>query len=572
MVQAAQTQTGRHLDAIAIEVVRNGLAAIADEMGATHVRAAYSSVVRESLDFSTAVCDGNGRVVAQGLSLALQLGAIPRFMQHVRERLAHPPAPGDVYLLNHPWQGGVHLPDFFFAKPVFVGDDAEPIAYTVIVSHMVDVGGPHPGGVAVAARSLWDEGLVLPLVPLVQRDVTNQVLLDVIAANTREPDKVLGDIRSVLAGLEAGARQVLDLARRTGPDRLGLLMDQLLETTETATRAAIAALPDGIGEAEDYLDDDGRGGPPLVFRCRVDKCGEHLRYDFSGTADQVPAGINCTIADTLSVVTFVTRAALGGDLPVNEGFTRCLDYFAPEGCMVNASYPAAVGSRAAAIYRMCDVAMGALAELAPERIPANDGGPAVVYMSGHSPTHGDYIVLDYVQAGWGATAGADGVAAASHPISNAGSLPVEIAEEEAPVRIHRFSLAQDSSGVGTHVGAPAVEREYESLADGLTINYRLDRCLHAPQGTQGGGPGTTAAVRSFQNGTWSELPGKGQIVLNTGDRLHIRLAAGGGFGAPSSRAASAVEADLLGGLISDEHAALAYGRRVDAHATVTSER
>lgn len=548
------------VDAVAVEVLRNGLGAIADEMAATHVRAAYSSVVRDMLDFSTAVCDGDGRVVAQGLSLALQLGAIPRFMQHVMDLLPAPPEPGDVYALNHPWQGGVHLPDFFFGKPVFMEGEPEPLAWAVIVSHMVDVGGPTPGGIAVSSRSLWDEGLVLPFVRLVRCGETDQGLLDVIAANTRHPDKVLGDIRAVLAGLETGARQVRDLASRTGTAPFRTLTTQLLDTTEVATRRAIRALPDGTGEAVDHLDDDGSGGPPLEFRCRVVKEGDRLSFDFAGTAKQVHAGINCTIADTLSVVSFVARAALGDDLPVNEGFTRCLDYSAPEGCIVNATYPAALGSRAASIYRLTDVAMGALASLVPERIPANDGGPAVVYLSGTGLDGNDFILLDYVQAGWGATAMTDGVAGVSHPISNAGNIPVEIAEQDAPIRIREFGLGADTSGAGRHVGAPAVVREYEALVDGVNFNYRLERCRYTPSGALGGGAGSNSVVEVRRvGGNWESLPGKGQVLLAAGDHFRIRLASGGGFGPPEERDPELLARDVERGLTSERRAREDFG-------------
>ena len=264
-------------------------------------------------------------------------------MQHLA---GEPPQPGDVYLTNHPWQGGVHLPDFFFAKPVFLDGDDAPSAYAVMVSHMVDVGGRFPGGVSARAASLWEEGLVLPRVTLVSGGEVNGALLDVIAANSREPHKVRGDVRAVLAGLETGEHQLRDLARRIGELHLTDAMNRLLEHTERATRAAIAQLPDGRARAVDHLDDDGVGGPPVEFACEVHKHGDRLRFDFTGTGPQVAAGINTTISDVASVVAFVTRAAIGEVVEVNDGFYRCLEFEVPEGAIVNARYPAAVGARA----------------------------------------------------------------------------------------------------------------------------------------------------------------------------------------------------------------------------------
>jgi N-methylhydantoinase B len=524
---------------VAIEIVRNGLAAIADEMAITQVRAAYSSVVRDMLDFSTAVCDGGGRVLAQGLSLALQLGAIPRFMRYVLRGIEQP-AQGDVYLVNHPWQGGVHLPDFLFARPVFLDGEDEPIAYTVIVSHMVDVGGPYPGGVSVAAASLWEEGLVIPLVPIVSGGVPNRPLLDLIAVNTREPVKVLGDIRAVLAGLETGERQVRELAERLGGPRLRRSMHEFLDYTERATRTALERIPDGSGSAVDYLDDDGAGGPPVRFECRAEKRGGSLHFDFTGTDPQVGSSINCTVADVGSVVSFVARAALGEDVVVNDGFNRCVDFTIPDGTVASAQPPAAVASRAASIYRLTDVAMAALGELVPERIPANDGGPAIVYFSGHRADGAAWIFLDYVQAGWGATATGDGVAGASHPISNAGNIPAEVIEDEYPLRVLEYSLVGGTAGAGRHVGAPAVAREYEVLVGGTTLNYRTERRAHPPLGRLGGGAGTPCNVLlRHADGEWEQLPGKGTRLMEAGDRVRIELASGGGFGDPAERAVEA---------------------------------
>ena len=546
-----------------VELVRNGLAAIAEEMSITHVRAAYSPVVRDALDFSTALADGEGRVVAQGVSLALMLGAVPRFMSHLRAA-APDPRPGDLYLLNHPWQGGVHLPDFFFAKPVFIDGDDRPLGYTVLVSHMVDVGGSNPGGVSVAARSLWDEGLVLPLVRLVENGQVNEAILDIIGANSREPARVLGDTRAAIAALETGATQMLDFAARFGADRLRHGMGELLDRTERATRRAIAALPDGAGSARDHLDDDGKGSEPLLFACRVEKEGDRIRFDFTGTEPQVAAGINTTIADVVSVVAFATRAGLGEDIDVNDGFYRCLEYRAPEGSIVNATYPAALGARATSIYRAGDVALAALAELLPERIPANDGGPGVLYFSGMRDDGSNWILMDFVQAGWGANAGGDGVPGVSHPIANAANVPIEVVEQEYPVRVSAYRLVPDTAGPGEHAGAPAVEREYEVLADGTTVAMRIERSLHPPRGVAGGGDGTASAIWvSRAGGDWEPGPRKGVERLGRGDRVRLRLASGAGYGDPSARAAEAIERDLVDGLLTVEQAAAAYGHAAE---------
>lgn len=545
-------------DPITAEIVRNGLVAIAEEMAITEVRAAYSSVVRDMLDFSTAVCDGRGRVLAQGLSLALQLGAIPRFMQHVRRHFQAPQR-GDVYLCNDPWQGGVHLPDFMFAQPVFVEDLDEPIAYSVIVSHMIDVGGRFPGGVSASAASIWDEGLTVPMVKICDAGVLDKSLLALIAANTRDSAMVLGDIRAVLAGLATGARQIAELAAKLGGEHLRAQMEEFLAHTERATRSALASIPDGTGSASDFLDDDGTGSDPVEFACRVSKHGGEIEFDFTGTGPQVGSGINCTVSDVMSVVAFATRACIDEDLVVNDGFTRCIKWTIPPGTIASAQRPAAVGARAASIYRLTDVALMALSEIAPKRVPANDGGPGITYVDGTSADGAHWIFLDYVQGGWGACLGLDGLAAASHPISNAANIPAEVIEQEYPLRIVRYELLPDSAGAGQQIGAQAVLREYEFLAP-ATLNLRTNRRLYPPQGAAGGGPGRPSrCLLRRGSGEWEELPSAGTVTVAHGDRYRVELASGGGYGPARERSSAAVARDVEDGRFSPDSAARLFG-------------
>ncbi len=556
--------TGAERTPVEVELLRNALTSIADETAITVVRAAYSSVVRELLDFSTAVCDRRGRVLAQGLTLAIQLGAIPRFMTLLRERVPQP-RPGDVYLVNDPWQGGVHLPDFFFAKPIFTPGGEDPIAYAGIVTHMVDVGGRFPGGISVTAASLWEEGLIIPIVPLVQAGTVNQPLLDVIAANVREPVKVLGDIRAALAGLDTCERQVTELAARLGAESLQQQMDAFLEYSERATRAALRAIPDGEGLAEGYLDDDGIGGPPVRLCCRVSKRGDRLVFDYTGTAEQVSGAVNCAVGDVASISTFVAGATLGEDAVVNDGFSRCIEFVIPEGTVASARRPAAVSARGTLLYRLTDVAGAAMSELVADRIPAENGNPGLITFSGQRDDGRSWICLDFLQAGWGATAEHDGVPGASHAISNTGNIPIEAIEQEYPVRVTQSELLPDTAGAGRFTGAPAVVREYLVEADGVTLGYRVERQANPPQGSHGGGGGAAArcSVRRAAGG-WEPAPAKGSFVLNRGDSFRMELPGGAGFGAPEARSDEAIDAEIADQLLSAGRASTLYRRRVDA--------
>ncbi len=547
---------------VEIELLRNALTSIADEMAITEVRAAYSTVVRDLLDFSTAVCDRNGRVLAQGLTLAIQLGAIPRFMQHIRERIPRP-RPGDVYLVNDPWQGGVHLPDFFFAKPVFLEREDEPVAYAGIVSHMVDVGGRFPGGISVTAASLWEEGLVIPIVPLVQAGELNRAVLDIVAANVREPGKVLGDIRAALAGLATCERQVQELAARLGRETLRRQMDAFLQHSERSTRAALLAIPNGEAAAEGFLDDDGCGGPPVRLCCRITKRDDRLLFDYTGTAGQVPGGINCTVGDAISVSTFVAGAAVGEDATVNDGFSRCIETTIPDGTVASARRPAAISARGTLLYRLADIASTAMAQIVADRLPAEGSNPGLITFSGHRPDGRPWICMDFVQGGWGATAAHDGVPGASHAISNTGNIPIEAIEQEFPLRVTEYELLADTAGQGEFAGAPAVCREYEVLADDVALGYRIERQAFPPQGVGGGGPGAAARCHVRRaGGDWEEVAPKWSTRLGAGDAFRMELPGGGGFGVASARTPEAIERDLASGLLSASRAAELYGGHV----------
>ncbi len=562
MIQSKGKKSTSNSDSVSLEITRNGLAAIADEMAISHVRAAYSSVARDMLDFSTAVCDAEGRVVAQGLSLAIQLGAIPRLMKMMLERVGTP-GRGDVYFVNHPWQGGVHIPDVFFVKPVYLDDDTGtksakgtkattgtkgvqgekaakgaggPAAYTVLVSHMVDMGGRYPGSISPSAASLWEEGLVIPLLPLVKAGVTNQPLLDLIAANTREPAAVLGDIRSALGALEAGAAQYRDFARRMGADTLSRQIEHFLNTTERAARAAFRRdIPDGTASAEDYLDSAAPGCSPPKIACTVIKKGDRIRFDFTGTDPQVAGGFNCTIADVMSVAAFAARSVLTEDVPVNDGFYRCLEFDVPEGSLINAQYPAGVCARGSTVCRLNDVAMAAMANLVPGQLPAAPGGRAAIFFSGNVAGKA-WVFLDYIGPGWGGRPNGDGVPGLSHPLVNAANIPVEVIEQQFPLRVTEYSLTPGVHGAGLHASAPSTLREYESLQDGMVVNQEMLRDIYVAPGVVDGEPGSRAVseVRRAGSDSWESVAPIGHVKLNRGDRLRCQLASGGGYGRPAA--------------------------------------
>lgn len=514
-----------------VQITRNTLEGVAEEMAITHIRSSHSILSKDMLDFSTAVCDSDGRVVAQGLSLALQLGSVPSLMRSVIAELPDQ-QPGDVYILNHPWRGGVHIPDLCLVEPVFAsGPGGRLIAYVVMITHVADMGGLHPGSVSAKSVTVWEEGLIIPPMRLKQagRDIG---LLDLIMANSRQPEMVKGDVASALSALEAGAQRIVELAERVGIDVFADEMDQLVRYSHDLTRAALMGLPAGSGTAADWLDDDGNGGPPVELRCEITSAPGHIHFDFTGCADQVPGGVNCTRSDAVAVAAFALAAALGADIPMNEGFYQCLSVATREGSVVDAAYPAAVGARATAMYRLMDVVCVALAQVLPHRLLAGTGDPGFIVISGAGADGGQFVFWDYVHAGWGASERGDGVVGVSHPIANAANIPCEVIERTYPLRMWRYGLVPGTGGAGVTRGADAIQREYEVLCDTAYVNVRVERSKTAPPGAHGGTPGTLAACSVYRDGRWERIPAKSTLTLRRGERLRIQLASGAGYGAP----------------------------------------
>ncbi|MEA2246243.1 MAG: N-methylhydantoinase, partial [Solirubrobacteraceae bacterium] len=371
------------IDPITLEVINNGLAAVADEMALVVMRSSYSPVVRDTMDYSTALCDRRGQVVAQGLTLAVQLGSFPTVMDHLLAEHADAAEPGDVFISNDPYgSGGQHLPDIFVIKPVFLNGTIEGWAATI--AHHSDIGGIAPGSVAVHATEIYQEGLRMPLLKLYEAGRPNHTLFRVLESNTRQPVEVLGDVRAQLAACAAGERGLVDILERYGCDEAHRYMDELQALAERLMRSEIARLPDGEYRFEDYV--DGYGDPPEMLRIRVALTidGEEIRIDLSGTTPQVPASLNCPVGLVNAACYCAVRGVAGRDIPNAAGYMRPIRIHAPAGTVVNPLLPAACGARGVIGYRVYDAIMGALAQAVPDRVIApGEGGPSLISIGGY---------------------------------------------------------------------------------------------------------------------------------------------------------------------------------------------
>lgn len=556
------------IDPITFEVIQNALSSIADEMALVVMRSAYSPVVRDSMDYSTAVCDANGEVVAQGLTLAVQLGSFPDIMIKIVQNHADGLAPGDVFIANDPYgSGGQHLPDIYIIMPIFVGDDLA--GYATTMAHHSDVGGIAPGSVAIYARDIHQEGLRLPILKLYKNGEPNQTLFSILERNTRSPVQVLGDIRAQVSSCRAGMRGIENLVEKYGLVTLNAYFQALHDFAERRMREEIRALPDGVYENVDHIDGVGEVPERLDIKVRVEIKGDEIDIDFAGTSAQIPAAINCPIAMVNSAAYCAIRCLATGDIPNCEGYMRPIHIRAPLGSILNPTEPAACAARGVMGYRVFDAIMGALAKAMPERVIAGCEGGPILFSVGGSHEGRAFVLTEVMVGTWGGRYGLDGEEGVSNPAANLSNQPIELIEAEFPLRIRRYGLVPDSGGPGEFRGGLAFEREFEILSKTAECNVRSDRRAYPPYGVAGGQPGRPSINEVIEPGVAPRLiPSMPMQSCDqkVGDVVRTVSAGGGGYGYALKRMPGRVLEDVLDGKVSLAAAKTDYGVVInDAH-------
>ncbi|MBI3977619.1 MAG: hydantoinase B/oxoprolinase family protein [Chloroflexi bacterium] len=552
------------IDPITFEVIRSAMDSIADQMAIALTRSAYSGIVRDSLDYSTAFCDRYGRMVAQGLTTPLHLGSFPDAMRNVVARYGGRMRPGDIYILNDPYgSGGMHLPDIYVVKPIFVEGAVE--AYATTLAHHTDVGGIVPGSNSIHSTEIYQEGLRIPLMKLSDGGEPNETLLKLIEANVRVPVMVLGDLRAQVAACNTAEQAFLEIVGRYGVPTMREHLEEMLDHGERIARAAIAALPDGVYEFTDYIDGLGEDPEPIVFRVAVTIAGDSLTVDWSGTSPQVKGGINAPMPFAKSATYVGIRGVIRQNLPNSEGYMRPIKVVAPLGTIVNPVLPGACGARGITGFRMIDTVLGALAQAIPDRIPAAcEGGASIPSIGGYQDGK-PFVYVETLLGTWGARPNRDGAEGISNLGANQSNQPVELVEAEQPLEIRGYGLVPDSGGAGKYRGGLALYREYRLLADEAILTVRSDRRAHPPYGLQAGAAGTPS---------WNIVnPGSGQRILPTlaleavqlrrGDVFRHVMAGGGGCGNPLDRDPHLVLEDVLDEKLTVEYARRVYGVVVD---------
>lgn len=550
------------LNAIELELFKNRLNSIVDEMSLTIVRTAASQIVRESMDFSTALCDARGQIVVQGLGIALHLGAVPPAMQTIQDKFGNAMRQGDVYVLNDPYSGGMHLPDIFMFRPAFASD-ASLIGYSIVIAHQADIGGRVPGGNAADSTEIFQEGLRIPPLRLFDAGEENVDLFACIRDNVRVPDKVLSDIRAQFSACVLGERALVSLAGKYGT-ALQANFDDLLDYTERLTRTGLASLPTGTWQGEDWLDDNGIDPEPTHIVATVTIAQDGVIVDFTGSSAQVRGAINCTPSYANSAAYCALRFLIQDDIPANQGFFRLIKVITPLGSVVNPRFPAAVAARGVTGYRAGDAVLGALAKAVPNRVMAgNWGGGTVVALGGRRPDGSRFVFAESLHGNWGGRPSKDGQEGISHPMGNMANNPVEQLEAECPMRVLKYEFVPDSGGPGTYRGGLATQREYVFLGEEGTLQVRADRLRFAAVPVAGGLPGPLARNYLTHNGEARAMPSKFTISIANGDRfLHV-MAGAAGHGVPWRRDPQRVCNDVIDEKVSIAQAGSIYGVAID---------
>lgn len=546
------------VDPIRLEVIRNALVAASEEMNISIWRTARSTVVRETLDYSTAIFDGEGQAVAQSTRIPVHLNSMSVCLDEILANWIPLDAwrEGDVILTNDPYAGGQHLPDFVAFKPIYAA--GERVAISAAIVHHVDVGGGAPGSYFAGANEVHQEGLRLPPMKLVEGGRRNEAVLAIIRRNSREPEKIGGDVAAELAALDVGARAILRLVDRYDAQTVKAAMAAVLDQSEAAMRAAIAGLPDGTFAFEDFVDDDGQDAVGLKVRASVTIAGERAVVDLTGSADQAPGPVNCTLNMAKSGVYCALLMAAGGDVMANTGAYRPIEIVAEPGSIVSAESPAPVANRMATGHRIVTNVLGALAQAAPDRIPAAYYGVSYVAALSAPDAEGERRVYFEIEVGgWGAHPEADGASGFSAGFHNLANSPMEMCEALFPVVFTRYGLIPDSGGAGKRRGGLGLSREWRLEADWGALSGNFDRFRYPPYGLAGGAPGAPGQFVMTRDGAETVLPSKiSGVKLKRGDRVRLDTSGGGGWGDPKDRDPDALADDLAAGYVTD---AAAYG-------------
>lgn len=516
------------------------LASIAEEMGATLEHTGYSPNIKERRDYSCALFDSEGRLLAQAAHIPVHLGAMPLMMERLRH--AVPWAPGTMWLCNDPVHGGTHLPDLTLVAPVYVAETAPAhslagdglVGFVANRAHHADIGGLAPGSLPLSTE-LFHEGLIIPPVRLIVRNRLQPDVVNLICANSRTPAERHGDLAAQVAANQTGIRRFAELVAHYGREEMVLRSEETQRYAEAMVRATLRRAPEGAYHFTDYLDDDGMGRSDLAIHVTARLREGSITFDFTGTAPEAPGSVNATEAVTRSACYYVVRCLVGEEIPMNAGAFTAVEVVAPEGTLVNARAPRAVAAgNVETSQRIVDALLGALAPAFPDRIPAaSQGTMNNLTIGGYDPfRENSFAYYETICGGAGGSPHAPGASAIHVHMTNTRNTPIEVLEMHYPLRVIRYALRNGSGGAGRHPGGDGVVRSIELLAP-AHVSLLSERRRHTPYGLAGGKPGTTGCNSlRLPDGTDQQLPAKFSGSCEAGTIITVATPGGGGWGRP----------------------------------------
>lgn len=556
----------RTFDPILVEVVKNELAAITEEMAIAVWKTGRSAMVKSG-DFAATICDSQGRLIGPGYASPFQLAFFMQLMPYLLEKQGGTFKPGDVIVTNDPYSGSTHMPDVAIIAPVFWQDQL--VAFNLAYSHHTDIGGRFAGGFSSQCTETFEEGLRLPVVKLYNAGQRNEDLLQTILANVRVSEEWLGDVEAKIAGCWRGEQEMRGLLDKYGLETFNSCCDYLIDYAEKETRTAIGSIPDGQYAHEDIFEDDGFGtqGVALKLKVVLKVEGDTLTADFTGTDAQVSSAINCPLSMTKAAVYGAGKAIVSPDVLANNGFVRPIPVIAPEGSLLNASFPAAVGGRAALFFRVFDMVFRTLAQAAPDRVPVPGEGGDVLHFTGQTADGQSFALMDLFFGGWGGRPSKDGIdGTAPMAFGSYGTIPAELIEREYPVVVDGFGYVPDSGGPGKYRGSLSVYKQWRFLEPGKVM-LRTNRTIRPSDGLGGGQPGALSKNVLNPDTQPIELTPQTHIHLDVkpGDRISHVVSGSGGHGNPWERDPDKVLTDIKAEKVTVAGAREQYGVVVDPH-------
>lgn len=511
------------VDAVALSLFSHRLAAICEEMGAVLKRSAISTNIRDREDFSCALFDAYGQLIAQAAHIPVHLGSMAFAMSDIIGCFDW--HAGDVIIFNDPFLGGTHLPDITVLMPVYIA--ATRVGFAATRAHHADIGGIAPGSMGVQTR-LQDEGMIISPCYWFEAGQEQMNLAERFRNTVRAPDERLGDLSAQRAACSLGAQRLVEYSA----DELDRMFAELTAVSKRYGRKAVADIPDGEYTFEDVMEDDGLGSNMLPITVRISIHGEQAVVDFAGTAEQCRGPVNCPLAVTAAAVYYAFRCLMPKHTPQTAAIFDAISISAPVGCLVNASAGAAVAAgNVETSQRIVDVVLGALAKAIPERIPAAAQGTMNNVIFGGNTAGADWVYYETLAGGMGAFAHGNGASAVQCHMTNTKNSSIEVLEMHYPIQIREYAIRSNSGGKGIYTGGDGLEREWEVRQD-CHISLLTERRKSSPYGLAGGEAGQCGSNQLWRDGEWTALPAKGSLSLKKGDRIRIETPGGGGFGKP----------------------------------------